>query len=648
MKKLYLFLLLLCGAGAIQAQVTQIQMPLPTYTGPYSTQTRGYWFTAPTCFTITGLRVPTDASTSAQSIAVMRFPSTPPVWSTTTNNFDLLHLSQSVSGTNIINVNIQVEAGDFIGILGVRGNTNAYASGPFTTTIAGQSVTLTRMGFQDQLQNLAPYDVWQQGGSSISRVEMYYDTLLTHTVSTNISSNTVDFTISSASSFTIVWDFGDGSALATSYAPTHTYIPGIYTACAYVATSCGIDTVCTQISLCAPPVTNFGFSATGLSVAFSDSSQGATQWWMWDFGDGNTDTTANPNHSYTTSGLYTVCLVTQSACGAFDTLCTQVLACVDPSAQFTSSYISPDSVAFSDGSTQASSWFWDFGDGNTDTVASPTHVYTTSGQYTVCLIVTNLCGSDTTCMTQNICLVPPVASFTSSTNELVATFTDGSSNAASWSWDFGDGNTSTMQNPTHTYGANGDFVVCLSVTDLCGNSVTQCDTLTICASPSTSFSLSLGGNGGEATFSDMSTLATSWSWDFGDGNTSTMQNPVHNYDSSGNYIVCLTASNSCGSDTFCLAIVVTVVGLEDVLPGAQLQIFPNPAHDFANIQILAPGQSGSYRISLFDMPGRQLLQREGNFNERLRIPTSGLSKGVYFYRIEYKDKAVAVGRLAVE
>lgn len=647
MKKVYLLLLLLLGVGELSAQVTQIQMPLPAYTGPYSTQTRGYWFTAPTCFTITGLRVPTDASTAAQSIAVMRFPTTPPIWSATTNTFDLLHLSQGVTGTNIINVNIQVEAGDFIGILGVRGNTNAYAPGPFTTNIAGQSVTLTRMGFQDQLQNLAPYDVWQQGGSTISRVEMYYDTVLVHNVATSISSNTVDFTISSDSSFTIVWDFGDGSPVDTSYAPTHTYVPGVYTACAYVNTSCGIDTVCTQIVLCAPPVTNFGASPSGLSVAFSDSTQGATSY-FWDFGDGNTDTVPNPNHTYASSGIYTACLITQSACGAFDTLCTQVTACVDPSAQFSSAYVTNDTVAFSDASTQASSWFWDFGDGSTDTVANPTHAYSSSGQYTVCLIVSNVCGSDTSCMTQNICLTPPAASFSTATNELVATFTDGSSNAASWSWDFGDGNTSSQQNPTHTYAFNADFFVCLTITDLCGNVDMICDTITICAPPSSNFSLSLGGNGGEATFTDGSNLANSWFWDFGDGNTSTLQNPVHNYDSSGNYIVCLTATNPCGSDSTCFAIVVTVVSVENPIPGAEIQVFPNPAQDEAFVRILAPGQKGDFTFSMRDLLGRELLKTAGVFNEKIAVPISSLSEGVYLYTLRHKDQIVGTGKLVVE
>lgn len=163
------------GASDVTAQTL---MPLPAHTGNFSGNVRGYWFTAPVDFTIVGLRVPTDASTAGQTIEVVRFDNQqdPPLWSTTTNAFTSLFRVVDDQTTNILTVNIPVSVGDKIGILGWRGTTNSYASGaPHASTIAGQAVTLTRLGMQFNLNTTPAQDLFQESGGSISRVEMYYD-----------------------------------------------------------------------------------------------------------------------------------------------------------------------------------------------------------------------------------------------------------------------------------------------------------------------------------------------------------------------------------------------------------------------------------------------------------------------------------------
>ena len=151
-------------------------IPLPNQSGTYTGNTRGYWFQAPTDFTITGVRVPTTASTNNQHIEVVRFNSgAPPAFATTTNNFTSLARHRNIAGTGTITVNIPVSTGDYIGILGSRGTTNSY--GPkYTSNIDGKSVTLTRMGMQYQLATTNARDLWQEANGSISRVEMYYTT----------------------------------------------------------------------------------------------------------------------------------------------------------------------------------------------------------------------------------------------------------------------------------------------------------------------------------------------------------------------------------------------------------------------------------------------------------------------------------------
>ncbi|MBI5648613.1 MAG: right-handed parallel beta-helix repeat-containing protein, partial [Ignavibacteriae bacterium] len=126
------------------------------------------------------MRVPTDASTGAQSIQVMRMNVAVPTYSTTTTNYNTLGYWYGVSGTSMISCNIPVQAGDIIGVLGYRGQINSYATpaGPYNTTIAGQSVTLTRFGFQGNIDaGTSAGAVWQEPGGSISRVELYYTTV---------------------------------------------------------------------------------------------------------------------------------------------------------------------------------------------------------------------------------------------------------------------------------------------------------------------------------------------------------------------------------------------------------------------------------------------------------------------------------------
>lgn len=151
---------------------------------------------------------------------------------------------------------------------------------------------------------------------------------------------------------------------------------------------------------------------------------------------------------------------------------------------------------------------------------------------------------------------PPVAdfSFTGANVTAPATvqFTNSSTNATSYSWDFGDGSSSTNVNPSHNYTTGGVFIVKLTATGAGGsNSVTKNVTLISAVPPSVNFSFT--GDNKEAndtvTFNNTTSNATSYLWDFGDGLTSTLSNPVHIYTLGGTYTVKLTATGSGGNGT---------------------------------------------------------------------------------------------------
>lgn len=164
-------LLALAPAGMATAAIIDVGPQTGTFTG----NTRGYWFTAPVDFYMTGLFIPTTASTANQNIAVVRLAAAPPQFPAVTNSFDTLALIRNDSSAGFIGTSIQFLAGDVVGVLGSRGTTNSYGSGNYASSIGGNAVVLGRFGMQFSLAGTDPQDLWTEGGGSISRVEFSYE-----------------------------------------------------------------------------------------------------------------------------------------------------------------------------------------------------------------------------------------------------------------------------------------------------------------------------------------------------------------------------------------------------------------------------------------------------------------------------------------
>jgi len=381
-----------------------------------------------------------------------------------------------------------------------------------------------------------------------------------------------------------LWDFGDGNT-STEKDPTHSYATsGTYTVKLMATNWDGedeeekVDYITATTAVIAPIAE---FSATPLNgdaplfVNFTDQSTNAPSSWSWTFGDGGNSANQNPSHNYTTPGVYTVVLTAMNAAGSDDETKTDYItvtaAVLPPVAEFSATPLSgtaPLTVNFTDQSANTpTSWSWTFDDGGNSANQNPSHNYTTPGVYTVVLTAMNAAGSDTETKTDYItvtaAVVTPVAEFSatplSGDDPLFVNFTDLSTNTpTNWSWTFGDGGTSTDQNPSHNYTSPGVYTVVLTATNSAGSDMeikTDYISVTEIQSPTANFTADpqMGTVPVEVQFTDISVQGTnpitSWDWDFGDGGTSTEQSPLHNYSIAGNFTVTLTVSDGSLSDT---------------------------------------------------------------------------------------------------
>jgi|LAHU01.1.fsa_nt_gb PKD repeat protein len=301
-----------------------------------------------------------------------------------------------------------------------------------------------------------------------------------------------------------------------------------------------------------------------LTVQFTDLSVPTVNitGWHWDFGDGQTSNAQHPLHSYVTAGNFRVNLTVEDN-GSFDSEVKVDYIQVNPLAVFSGTPTigdAPLSVQFTDASKGfPNNWSWDFnGDGIVDSYdQNPApYAYTIAGRYNVTLTVMgNDFRTNTSTLTQYI-TARPLNSFnanvTSGKAPLAVQFNDTSTGSpTSWAWNFGGDGTSTSQNPLHIFNTAGIYAVTLVATRS-GVSGSPAAIRDITVYPDADF-IAVPQSGIyplTVQFTDTSTgNPNSWSWEFGDGQTSTVQNPTHVYTSIGAYTVTLTVSRAGLSDT---------------------------------------------------------------------------------------------------
>ncbi|MEI7726671.1 MAG: PKD domain-containing protein [Bacteroidota bacterium] len=235
-----------------------------------------------------------------------------------------------------------------------------------------------------------------------------------------------------------------------------------------------------------------------------------------------------------------------------------------------------------------------------------------------------------------VACTPPKAGFYFNFADTLVYFSDTSNTTHSyaWSWDFGDGTFSAEKNPAHYYPNVGSYKVCMTVTDSCGTD-SACNLVSFYLPMHVQFSSGLLVTDGlKVAFTDQTTGATSWLWNFGDGQTSTVQNPVHTYQQTGDYKVCLKAGNGFSDATSCDS-----VHLNASVPSKyyRTEIYPNPPKD-NKITIRFEQDAASADITLYDFIGQMICQSRIGPAKKVdpiewNIPD--LAEGAYFLELRF-------------
>jgi gliding motility-associated-like protein len=393
-----------------------------------------------------------------------------------------------------------------------------------------------------------------------------------------------------------LFDFGDSTVQQFTGAPfTHQYADtGLY----------NVKLVVTDVANCSNTYTlpapirisgvnaNFGSATTvycpGFPVTFTDSSAGNGLTYNWNFGDGGTSTDKNPVHTYATAGVYTISLTATDAFGCTDTIVrTDYLTIRRPAADFTVtdsvSFCPPFEVGFQITGTDFVSHSWDFGDGQTGTLADERHFYNDYGTYTAKLYLYGNGGCVDSTMKQIQVVLPSSIPLTysplDSCNQITVDFDIVAPPSTRYIFLFGDGKTDSTQQATfqHFYDQPGLYFPVATFTDKGGCIVNRAGGVPIRvrgAQPFFGVDQTSFCDSGTVTFTNFTIgndPVVSYLWDFDDNNTSAAKDVVHTFTSPGTYIVSLTVNTASGcSDTVYDTInvyttPVTVIGAPDTI-----------------------------------------------------------------------------------
>ena len=378
------------------------------------------------------------------------------------------------------------------------------------------------------------------------------------------------------------WDFtNNGSVDNATQNPTNGYAAaGSYTVELHVTTTDGCKDSVTRVVVVNPiPVADFTATTECLGniTTFTNNSTvitGNITTWAWDFGDASNDTTQSPIHNYSSAGAYNVVLTATSDSGCINNFNTNVIVHPKPTANFNVNNVclniaAPITDASVGNGDTINQWQWDFtNDGVIDnTNQNPSNFYVAEGTFDIRLVITTSNGCKDTIIKPITIYPMPLADFTYINDCVDAginftnTSTVTSGTIDNWAWQFGDTQTSALENPTNNYASEGVYNVQLIVTtnNNCSDTIVK-NGIEVWPLPVVNFiptSVCLNAN---TQFTDLSTVSNlftannnvAWDWNFADGiGTSIVQHPIYMYTTDGifNATLTVTTDHNCVNDT---------------------------------------------------------------------------------------------------
>ncbi|MCI4671621.1 MAG: M36 family metallopeptidase [Bacteroidia bacterium] len=395
---------------------------------------------------------------------------------------------------------------------------------------------------------------------------------------------------------------------------------------------CQTDFSVANVRVVDPSFTFSPQTASG-EVSFSNSTNNG-QTWLWDFGDGNTANSQNPIHTYHATGTYLVSLSVNGLCVFQDSI--QIVSLARPIADFGSQISSSCSsvLTFTDSSVQLpESWIWDFGDGNMDSAQNPVHRYEESGSYPVTLIVSNGQGADTIqkIVKVNLPAGPVLADEIICEGDSINLTASGS---GTYIWFDVVGDTLFRGSTFGTGSLFKDSSYFIREVFLNSMGEIECFSELVEVKVEVSiadFSFLEVNPPGTVEFTDLSKDAISWLWDFGDGNTSTLRDPIHFYNSIGNYEVRLRINGRCThKDT----IAVTLLNNEALLAIPAFRLIPNPTQGKCELVFGKPTVE-KFQARILNLSGQVVNEMSLAAGlQSYTLELENLSPGIYFLEVQ--------------
>lgn len=579
------------------------------------------------------------------------FPTTPGAWSRNNNsnncNLGVAKFAFEPSGVFAgANASPEVVACDSLTVQFINTSENAinyfWDFGDGTTSTDFEPIhTFDEVRVFEIMLIASDPDACNIADTTYTRVSIVDSTIVSAAFTPEIDCFTrnVKFTSNNSPVVSYFWDFGDGET-GTGGIPTHNYAtPGTYEITLIAENNVvycpKVDTMVQTITILDNVLADMTGTDVGclpLTATFENNSTNAVTY-EWDFGDGSPiDTTFAPVHTFTEPGEFTVtltalnpetCNLQQTATTVVTVLDTIIIAAFD--------YSLPDPcftqmVNFTTPLPAAANFLWSFGDGNASTAHMPTHTYTTEGTYEVQLIASSTCAPPDT-FVQNITLTPPtlvtgeITLFPENGCFPLTVDLAGITNGQEITWDMGNGTSLTGDSITYTYEEIGNYVVTMMAIDTttCNGVVNEQTTVQVYDYATALFSTTheLAEADQLIVFTNQSTNATNYLWDFGDGNTTVEESPQHQYANVGNYNICLTAKNEENCDDEICQTIAVIPTIHIGIPNAF-----TPNGDGLNDELLVEGRNG---IELMEL---KIFNRWGELVFQTNDPMEGWS-GIY-------------------